>query len=639
MLQYDDQGFHFFLLSSISFYLLPSWYYIISSVISAVKVKDEAIGAVTRTSEEKKKTAEIKKESSGLTRLKTRKFLINSAITVLLTILFVWLFMSVSSDGEVQSFDPFAILEIDSGADAKTIKKAYRSLSLKFHPDKNPNNRAAEAKFMMVSKAYEALTDETAKENWEKYGNPDGKQSLEVSIGLPSFLLDSNYRNLVLIAYLITMVGVIPFLVYKYYSDSSKYGEKDVMYATYSWYHFCLGDHTLLKQMPEILAGSAEFRNRNKPKTQAEKEAIARWVAALRQQMPKPKHNNAVCLKGNALMHAHLLRKADTILDEKGKDDLKYMLRQSSSLVEAMISVCKNQQSIESVCNCIEFMQSITQAVWNKESELLQMPHFTSEEIKHVLNSKKPCKTVAQYRKQEPSQRKGMVHFTNEQKADVEAFLKIFPDISVKTKVFVDDDEDDNVYEGDLCTIQVSIERNTIEKYGKADAVHAPRFPFAKRESWWVVLGQLKEGKILSVDNVTDQGQTIVHKIKFMAPPAGNYEFDLLVKSNAYVGCDYQTKIEMNALDNSALPEFKVHPDDAELDDEPTLFEEMLNAHVEQDSDDEEDDSDSDDDDDDGDDKINDAAAKKKAALRRARQGDDDDSDSDSEAEEVYADK
>ena len=92
-------------------------------------------------------------------------------------------------DGQVNSFDPFVILEIDSGSDSKAIKKAFRSLSLKYHPDKNPGDRVAEAKFMMVAKAYEALTDETAKQNYEKYGNPDGKQSLEVSIGLPSFLL------------------------------------------------------------------------------------------------------------------------------------------------------------------------------------------------------------------------------------------------------------------------------------------------------------------------------------------------------------------------------------------------------------------------------------------------------------------
>ena len=79
---------------------------------------------------------------------------------------------------------------VASNAEDKEIRKAYRKLSLEYHPDKNPGNKIAEEMFMKVAKAYEALTDDEAKRNWLEYGNPDGKQSLEVSIGLPSFLLD-----------------------------------------------------------------------------------------------------------------------------------------------------------------------------------------------------------------------------------------------------------------------------------------------------------------------------------------------------------------------------------------------------------------------------------------------------------------
>ena len=194
-----------------------AWISIISRIYSVLFVKDETIGAISRTSAEKAKAEELKKEQKGLgTLFKSKAFMINLVITLAITLIFIWLAVSVSTDGEVNSFDPFSILEIDSGSDAKAIKKAFRSLSLKYHPDKNPGDRAAEAKFMMVSKAYEALTNEEARENWEKYGNPDGKQSLEVSIGLPDFLLDSGNRNVVLVIYLIFMVGVIPFCVWSY---------------------------------------------------------------------------------------------------------------------------------------------------------------------------------------------------------------------------------------------------------------------------------------------------------------------------------------------------------------------------------------------------------------------------------------
>jgi len=604
-------------------------------VYAAFATKDEAIGAVARTSAEREKAEALKREKKGPATLKERSFLVNLAVTALLSAVFMWLVYSVSTHGEVHSFDPFQILEVHSGADAKIIKKAYRKLSLQYHPDKNPGDRAAAAKFMMITKAYEALTDETAKENWEKYGNPDGKQSLEVGLGLPSFLLNSDYRNLVLVSYLVIMVVLFPFCVWKYYSQSSKFGEKDVMYDTYSWYHHALSEHATVKSLPEALAGSAEFRKRNGPKSQADKDATAFLSSKIRPDVNKPRYVHPVCVKGNLLLHAYLLRKTD-LLNEQQTEDLKFMLQKSSALIDAMISVCKHQDWMQTAMNCIEFGQYVTQAMWVKDSPLLQLPHFTAEEVQHTQKGKLMIKSVQEYRDLPDDQKKGMSEFTATQKQDVLDYLKIFPDVTIETKIFVDDDEDPKIYENDLCTLQVTITRNNLSKGERVGLVHAPHFPYPKKEAWWVILGQLKQGKIISIEKVTNPFSKVEHRIKFMAPPQGTYVFDLFVKSNAYVGCDWSTKVEMESLDNSALPEYKVHPEDAELDDEPTLWEEMLNANIERDSDDEDDDEDSDEEDDDegdagGAQQPMTAAERKKAQLRKARQNDDDDSDSDDE--------
>lgn len=56
-------------------------------------------------------------------------------------------------------FDPYEILGVDIDAPVNTIKKAYRKLAIKYHPDKNLNNPEAQAKFIQISKAYECLTD------------------------------------------------------------------------------------------------------------------------------------------------------------------------------------------------------------------------------------------------------------------------------------------------------------------------------------------------------------------------------------------------------------------------------------------------------------------------------------------------
>jgi translocation protein SEC63 len=638
MLQYDNQAWNFFALAWLFLYLAPSWWSIRGKLYKALfGTKDSDIGAVARTSDEKKKAALLKQRSKGLKTL-TRGFWINFVITVSLTLLFIYVASSIQSGGEVNSFDPFTILDVPTSATVKQIKKAYKTMSLKWHPDKNPNNRAAaEAKFMMVAKAYEALTDPVAKENYEKFGNPDGKQSLEVSIGLPSWLLDADNRNLVLMAYLIIMVGLIPFAVWKYYSNSSKFGEKDVMYDTYSWYHHSLDETTLVKSLPETFAGSAEFREKNMPKSDKEKKAVSAVLDKVKPQMQKPKYNHPILVKGNVLMHAHLTRQTNS-LSEESKEDLTYMLSKSNGLIDAMISVCKHQEALKTALNCIEFGQYVTQGLWMKDSTLMQLPHFTEEEVKHASKGKQGVKSLEKYISTPNEDKKGLADMTDAQKEDVYKCCTLIPNISVESKIFTEDDEDDKVYEGDLLTVQVKITRENLEEGEEAGLVHAPHFPFPKQEAWWIILGT-KQGKIISIEKVANPKREFTHDIKFLAPAQGEYNFDLHVLSNAYIGVDKKDEVELVTLDNAALPEYKVHPDDAELDDEPTLFEEMLNANVEEDSDSEDESSDDEDEKEEGIKELS-PAERKKAELqerRKAAAGDDSDSD-DSSVEEVYAD-
>jgi len=61
-------------------------------------------------------------------------------------------------------------LEITPDADTEGIKKAYRKMAIKYHPDKNPDNSAAAEKFKEVGEAYEVLSDPEKREMYDKYG-------------------------------------------------------------------------------------------------------------------------------------------------------------------------------------------------------------------------------------------------------------------------------------------------------------------------------------------------------------------------------------------------------------------------------------------------------------------------------------
>lgn len=67
--------------------------------------------------------------------------------------------------------DYYEILGVDREADEKAVKKAYRRLAMKFHPDRNPDDPEAEDKFKEATEAYEVLADEEKRAAYDRFGH------------------------------------------------------------------------------------------------------------------------------------------------------------------------------------------------------------------------------------------------------------------------------------------------------------------------------------------------------------------------------------------------------------------------------------------------------------------------------------
>lgn len=165
----------------------------------------------------------------------------------------------------VDTFDPFEILGVEESATDAEIKKAYRKLSLQYHPDKNPDPEAADYFAEYIAKAYKALTDETSKENYAKYGHPDGRQAVTISVALPEWFFNKDKEAAPAILLSLLLCGIVlPLGMAACYLRKSQKntGTDEVMTDTvqiYLYSPFNIKMAQSLAKMPETFVAAMEF--------------------------------------------------------------------------------------------------------------------------------------------------------------------------------------------------------------------------------------------------------------------------------------------------------------------------------------------------------------------------------------------
>ena len=67
--------------------------------------------------------------------------------------------------------DYYEVLGVDKSASADEIKKAYRKMAIKYHPDKNPGDKEAEEKFKEAAEAYDVLSNPEKRQRYDQFGH------------------------------------------------------------------------------------------------------------------------------------------------------------------------------------------------------------------------------------------------------------------------------------------------------------------------------------------------------------------------------------------------------------------------------------------------------------------------------------
>ena len=110
--------------------------------------------------------------------------------------------------------DYYEVLEIDKNASEAEIKKAYRKLAMKHHPDKNKDDKAGEEKFKEASEAYEVLSDSDKRKKYDQFGHA----GLEGAFGSGGFGWDNFTHSIQEV-----LIGTIPIIMVYCLYDCIKY--------------------------------------------------------------------------------------------------------------------------------------------------------------------------------------------------------------------------------------------------------------------------------------------------------------------------------------------------------------------------------------------------------------------------------
>ena len=154
--EYDDSAFFTFAATLLIVVIIPLFYSIFKRIFFTKELKNSNDYKNCGCSLCKDKLEKFYKNKSANNYNFT--FFLMIIILIVLSYLLELSYIEIkNSEGKLKSFNPFEILEIEPEATEREIKKAYRSQSLKYHPDRN-KNPDAKAKFIMITKAYEVFT-------------------------------------------------------------------------------------------------------------------------------------------------------------------------------------------------------------------------------------------------------------------------------------------------------------------------------------------------------------------------------------------------------------------------------------------------------------------------------------------------
>ncbi|KAF9468774.1 translocation protein sec63 [Collybia nuda] len=520
-------------------------------------------------------------------------------------------------------YNPFEILGIKSGTTEKEIKSHYKKLSRMYHPDKvraTVNNTIEEIqnRFVEITKAYKSLTDETIRENLEKYGHPDGRQDVSMGIALPKWIVERENNIWVLGVYGLLIGGALPALVGRWWFGSRQKTKDGVNARSAAAFFKSLKEESTMEEVISTFGKAYQWELPVKtPKYDADLDRLEKQINE--QAGSKWEEVRTLCGDNNSrrkalvLIYAHLLRisiENSTLQEEQTKT-----LLQTPILLSALLNISISRSWLLPTLAIMRLHAYLAQALIPGSDHLrfAQLPGISTAEVDTLAHEARDLGDILSALEKKSDSRALDVKKALQKWGRIEivdaAFkvigervvtpssivflvvkLRLSPpdkvhsvkeelDANNTKRVIKMNDEKDE----EFLTSRKEVEEMSDDFVG--GLAHAPYWPGERKPSWWVVLSDEKTNRVvvppMRITDVpfsqpTSDRNYRCYKIQFQAPQGtGVFTWKVQVISDTFVGEDVSRDISLKIEDASVLNTEEPLEDDISDPDEDTIAGQM----------------------------------------------------------------
>lgn len=315
----------------------------------------------------------------------------------------------------------------------------------------------------------------------------------------------------------------------------------NISYITMQTFLLSLSARTKLKGILEIVTSATEFEAIQIRRH--EDGLLRRIYDRVPVKMAQPDFDSPH-FKAFVLLQAHFSRMQLPI--DLAKDQ-EVILTKVISLLSATVDILSSDGHLNAM-NAMEMSQMVVQAMWDRDSPLKQIPHFTGDVVKAANGfGVKDIFDFMEAMNPEENPKHGdllkAMGLSQKQLAEAANFTNDkYPDISLEFEV----EDAENLHAGEPAYLNIQIEREVEEDESEVDlVVHAPFYPAKKMENWWLVVGEEGTKTLLAIKRVT-VGRQLKVKLEFTVPTPGKHDLKLFLMSDSYIGVDQEPGFEVN---------------------------------------------------------------------------------------------